>query len=101
VHQFDATNPLQEISMNAEQIKAKLTVLGFHIVSVRQIKYGLHLHLDCGAVVMVFDNGAVLVKGKWHPECPEDLRTRLKRALPRQTRWNMQSAYPNDDALSE
>ena len=78
--------------MNAQEIEARLRQLDFHIASVSEIEHGWQIRLGCGAVINVYDNGAVLVTGKWHPECQEDSQTMLKRALPRQTRWCMKSA---------
>jgi hypothetical protein len=73
--------------MDAQQIEAKLTDLDFFIHSVTKIDYGLQLRLGCGAVINVYDKGAVLVQGKLIPECREQSLTKLKQALPPDTRW--------------
>ena len=73
--------------MYAQQLESELLEIGLFVLSVKEIDYGQQIRLGCGAIVAVYDKGTVLVQGKLHPESREDSLMKLKRVLPRETRW--------------
>lgn len=50
--------------MDIATLTSKLCALEFDIVCIKKIHYGQKIRLVCGAVISLFDTGAVLVQGK-------------------------------------
>ena len=71
----------------ANHIKSNLLAAGLQITSDSQIEHGHQIRLECGAIINVFDKGAVLVQGKLHPFRKTENWALLKQALPPEAKW--------------
>lgn len=71
----------------AMHIKSNLLTYGLAIKSDQVIEHGHQIRLDCGAIINVYDKGAVLVQGKLHPFRKTENLALLKQALPPETKW--------------
>ena len=72
----------------AMQIELALLNNRFHIHRAEDIKGGERFHLGVGAIITVYDNGTVLVQGRFTPKYQEWAMRTLTRLLPKHTRWH-------------
>ncbi len=71
----------------AMQVELKLLESGFHIERADDIPSGERFYLGVGAVISIYDNGTVLVQGKFKPKYKAWAIRMLKRMLPKETIW--------------
>ena len=70
----------------AMQIQLVLLNSNFYIESADDIAGGERFRLGVGVTVTVYNNGTVLVQGRFKPKFAWAVRT-LSRTLPKHTRW--------------
>ena len=71
----------------ALQIELKLLEQGFYLQGAEDIVGGERFHLGVGVVISVYDNGTVMVQGKFKPKYRVWGYWTLKRILPKTTIW--------------
>ncbi len=71
----------------AMKLELKLLELGFHLDGAEDISGGERFHLGVGVVISVYDNGTVLVQGKFKPKYRAWGYQTLRRILPKTTIW--------------
>ena len=72
----------------AMKIELNLLEQGFYLQGAEDITGGERFHLGVGVVISVYDNGTVLVQGKFKPKYRAWGYRTLKRILPKTTIWN-------------
>jgi len=60
----------------------------FHVIRAEDIQGGERFHLGVGPVVSAYNNGTVLVQGRFKPKYEAWARRTLTRILPQHTRWH-------------
>jgi hypothetical protein len=71
----------------AMQIELKLLNRGFRIERADDITGGERFYLGVGAVISIYDNGTVMVQGKFKPKYKAWAMRNLSYILPKQTAW--------------
>ena len=71
----------------AMKLELRLIEQGFHLDGAEDISGGERFHLGVGVVISVYDNGTVLVQGKFKPKYRAWGYRTLKRLLPKTTIW--------------
>ena len=71
----------------ATEIELKILEEGLFLAGAEDISGGERFHLGIGPVISVYDNGTVLVQGKFKPKYRAWGYRTLKRILPKTTIW--------------
>lgn len=71
----------------AMKLQLRLLELGFHFDDAEDISGGERFRLGEGVAISVYDNGTVLVQGKFKPQYRAWAYQTLRRILPKTTIW--------------